>query len=127
MRERLGERIAIARQRLARPLADLPGRTSQDPQLGENQLRLLDQPLRALAWAIGTGESFPHLPPPARQRLITAGLLLACVLPGLWYMVQRRRQYTTYQQELQELVQRWRSEGRPAPPEAFFELYNARG
>ena len=123
-RKRLKQRIRIARRVLRGPLRKLPGVAKQGQQgFTVNQLRLMDEEPRALAWAIGSAEAFPDRGSRLEHGLITAGLLCLCVVPGLWYGGVRIKQRRLYREELKSLVSRWRSKGRPDPPDSFFRLY----
>lgn len=121
-RRRLRQRIRIARRVLRGPLSKLPAVARQGSGLTVNQLRLLDEEPRALAWAIGSAEAFPDSGSRLEHGLIVAGLLCLCVLPGLWYVSYRYKQRREYEEELRSLVARWRSRGRPDPPDSFFRL-----
>lgn len=124
-RKRLKQRCRIARRLLKRPVAKLPSYARAGISgLTLNQLRLLEETQRALAWAIGSGEPFPDPGFRVLEALITLGLLALCVLPGLWYASHRARQKRLSKAQMKELVARWRSKGRPDPPESFFTLYN---
>ena len=125
-RERLKQHLRIARRLLSRPIAKLPLYAKQG-QIGftVNQARLLEEEPRALAWAIGSAEPFPDPGSRLEHGLITAGLLCLCVLPGLWYVSYRAKQHHIFKQQVKELVARWRSKGKPDPPESFFSLYNS--
>jgi hypothetical protein len=124
-RQRLKQRFRIARRLLSGPLAKLPSYAKQG-QLGftVNQVRLLEEEPRALAWAIGSAEPFPDPGSRLEHGLITAGLLCLCLVPGLWYAGYRAKQRHIFKQQVKELVARWRSKGRPDPPNSFFTLYN---
>ncbi|MFO0105360.1 MAG: hypothetical protein ACK516_08775, partial [Cyanobium sp.] len=81
--------------------------------------------VRALSWAIGTGRRFPFPPSENREGLITLGLLLCCLIPGLVYYVRVvLRNRNAYQSNLNELVNRWRLLGQPDPPPSFFAHYD---
>ncbi len=123
-RKRLRQRVRIARRVLRGPLRKLPAVAKQGQSgFTVNQLRLMDEEPRALAWAIGSAEAFPDRGSRLEHGLITAGLLCLCVVPGLWYGGVRIKQRRLYKEELKSLVSRWRSKGRPDPPDSFFRLY----
>jgi hypothetical protein len=89
------------------------------------QIRLQKEQVRALAWAIGAGRRFPYPPSENRQGLITLGLLLCGLIPGLvYYFKVVRGNRERYQHNLTELVKRWRLLARPDPPASFFALYD---
>jgi hypothetical protein len=121
-RERLKQRIRIAKRVLRTPLRKLPAVARQGRGLTVHQLRLLDEEPRALAWAIGSAEAFPDSGSRLEHALITVALLCLCVLPGLWYVSLRYKQHRGYEQEVRSLVAHWRSRGRPDPPDSFFRL-----
>jgi hypothetical protein len=123
-RKRLRQRVRIARRVLRGPLGKLPAVAKQGQSgFTVNQLRLMADEPRALTWAIGSAEPFTDRGSRLEHGLITAGLLCLCVLPGLWYVSVRFKQRRLYQEELKGLVSRWRSRGRPDPPDSFFRLY----
>lgn len=127
-RQRLRQRVRIARRVLRGPLRKLPALTRQGSTgLTVHQLRLMDEESRALAWAIGSAEPFPDAGSRLEHGLITAGLLCLCVLPGLWYVSVRFEQRRRYVHMVRELVLHWRRKGRPDPPESFFRLYALNG
>lgn len=127
-RKRLKQRVRIARRVLRGPLRKLPAVAKQGQSgFTVNQLRLMAEEPRALAWAIGSAEPFPDRGSRLEHGLITAGLLCLCAVPGLWYVSFRAKQRFLYQQELKSLVARWRRKGRPDPPDSFFRLYGLAG
>ncbi|MCP9926339.1 hypothetical protein [Cyanobium sp. CH-040] len=124
-RRRLKQRVRIARRVLKGPLAKLPAVARTVRGFSVNQLRLLDEGPRALAWAIGSAEPFPDAGSRLEHQLIAVGLLCLCVLPGLWYVSYRHKRWREYEQEVRSLVARWRSKGRPDPPDSFFLMYES--
>ncbi|MGB5135008.1 MAG: hypothetical protein WBN89_07530 [Prochlorococcaceae cyanobacterium] len=124
-RRRLKHRVRIAQRVLKGPLAKLPAVARTGRSFSVHQLRLLDEGPRALAWAIGSAGPFPDAGSRLEHGLITAGLLCLCVLPGLWYVSVRHKQWREYEQEVRELVTLWRSKGRPDPPDSFFLMYGS--
>jgi hypothetical protein len=120
--------ILSFRRELARQLmvdAKVQPRSEKGQPLERRKVRLQKAEVRALSWAIGTGRRFPFPPKENREGLITLGLLLCCVVPGLVYYVRVvLRNRDQYQTNLNELVSRWRLVGQPDPPPSFFAHYD---
>ncbi|QVL52358.1 MAG: hypothetical protein KFB97_13135 [Cyanobium sp. M30B3] len=122
-REMLRFRRALARELLKDLKEDVLKESTLDVE--RRQIRVQPERLRALAWAIGTGRRFPYEEGVKRRQWILWGLLLCGVVPGVIYYYRRvrpaRRQY---QDDLRQLVDRWRMQGKPDPPHSFFLLYD---
>lgn len=122
-REMLRFRRALARELLKDLKQEI---LKESPLAVENrQIRIQPEHLRALSWAIGTGKRFPYEEGTKRRWWILRALLLCGVIPGIIYyykwVLPLRRQY---QYELKQLVDRWRVQGKPDPPQSFFQLYD---
>ena len=90
----------------------------------KRQIRIQKPEVRAIAWAISTGR---RVPMPVRRQLeplISLLLLLCCLVPGIFYILQGRRQRRLYKQDLEGLVHRWRMAGKPDPADSFFALFH---
>jgi hypothetical protein len=122
-REMLGYRRELARQMMVE--AKVQPRAEKGQPLERRKVRLQKAEVRALSWAIGSGRRFPYPPRENREGLITLALLLCCVVPGLVYYVRVvLRNRNEYQNNLNELVNRWRLVGQPDPPPTFFAHYD---
>ncbi len=122
-REMLGYRRELARQMMVE--AKVQPRAEKGQPLERRKVRLQKAEVRALSWAIGSGRRFPYPPRENREGLITLALLLCCLLPGLVYYVRVvLRNRNEYQNNLNELVNRWRLVGQPDPPPTFFAHYD---
>ena len=122
-REMMRFRRALARQLLSGLKEDVLKESTADVE--RRQIRVQPEHLRALALAIGSGRRFPYEEGVRKQKLISLGLLLCCVAPGvIYYLKQVREPHRQYQADLKELVQRWRVQGKPDPPASFFLLYD---
>jgi hypothetical protein len=123
VRQMLGFRRELARQLLKKATEEV--RKNKLARVERKHVRLQQDEVRALAWAIGEGKRFPYAGSENKRALITLGLLLCCVVPGLvyyWYGVLKPRDQ--YKKDLDQLVMRWRSRGKPDPPESFFALFD---
>jgi hypothetical protein len=89
-----------------------------------NRRMLGDQPhwFLPLVWAISTGEPYPRPGYPLLERLITVGLLICGVIPGLICLVMLSRQRRSRFQDLDHLAQHWRALGAPQPNSVFMLL-----
>jgi hypothetical protein len=122
-REMLGYRRELARQMMVE--AKVQPKSEKGQPLERRKMRLQKAEVRALSWAIGSGRRFPYPPQETREGLITLALLLCCVIPGLVYYVRVvLRNRNEYQNNLNELVNRWRLVGQPDPPPTFFAHYD---
>jgi hypothetical protein len=122
-REMLSFRRQLARQVLGKLKVEIMKESTT--KVERRQIRLQDEQIRALAWAIGEGRRFPYQGSKTKQALITLALLLCCVVPGVvYYVVGVRKPRQRYQQDLNKLVMRWRTLGKPDPPDSFFALYD---
>jgi hypothetical protein len=122
-RDMLSFRRQLARQVLGKLKVEIMKESST--KVERRQIRLQDDQIRALAWAIGEGRRFPYQGSETKQTLITLALLLCCVVPGLvYYVVRVLRPRQEYEQELKKLEMRWRTLGKPDPPASFFALYD---
>jgi hypothetical protein len=122
-REMLGYRRELARQMMVE--AKVQPKAERGQPLERRKVRLQKAEVRALSWAIGSGRRFPYPPRENREGLITLALLLCCVVPGLVYYVRVvLRNRNEYQNNLNELVNRWRLVGQPDPPPTFFAHYD---
>ena len=143
-RRMLAFRRQVARQALRQAGATV--RSDSTATVERRTIRIQEEGIRALAWAISTGRRFP-VPPAALPRRLTnlglvvlaslwlcsvllgwpggVGAVLLCGLVALlvlwWRQAQRQK---TYQHALEELVQRWRMIGRPDPANSFFAHYD---
>ena len=116
-------RRALARKLLTGLKEDVLKESTADVE--RRQIRVQPEELRALAWAIGAGRRFPYEEGVRKQKLISLGLLLCCVVPGVIYYLRRvRAPHRQYLADLSQLVNRWRMEGKPDPPASFFQLYD---
>jgi hypothetical protein len=98
---------------------------SDNPGNQEKRLiRIQPLELRALAWAIGTGRRIPQPPDAQKEPWLSIGLLFCCLVPGVLHLLQRQRLQKDYQQNLTDLVDRWRMAAKPDPPDSFFSLYH---
>ena len=114
------------RRQLAREVLDAAGvnLNARNPPLVERpKLRIQRAEIRALAWAVSTGKRVPYRRRLPWAPLLTVGLLLCGVLPGLVYGLWLWQRQQTYRRELAELVKRWRRAGQPEPSASFFHLY----
>jgi hypothetical protein len=122
-REMLSYRRELARQMMVE--AKVQPKAEKGQPLERRKVRLQKAEVRALSWAIGSGRRFPYPPRENREGLITLALLLCCLLPGLVYYVRVvLRNRNEYQNNLNELVNRWRLVGQPDPPPTFFAHYD---
>ncbi len=122
-REMLGCRRELARQMMVE--AKVQPKAEKGQPLERRKVWLQKAEVRALSWAIGSGRRFPYPPRENREGLITLALLLCCVVPGLVYYVRVvLRNRNEYQNNLNELVNRWRLVGQPDPPPTFFAHYD---
>jgi hypothetical protein len=122
-REMLRFRRALARKLLTGLKEDVLKESTADVE--RRQIRVQPEHLRALAWAIGSGRRFPYEEGMGKQKLISLGLVLLGVVPGVIYYLKRvRAPHQRYQADLRELVQRWHVQGKPDPPHSFFLLYD---
>jgi len=116
-------RRALARKLLTGLKEDVLKESTADVE--RRQIRVQPEELRALAWAIGAGRRFPYEEGVRKQKLISLGLLLCCLVPGVIYYLRRvRAPHRQYLADLSQLVNRWRMEGKPDPPASFFQLYD---
>lgn len=90
----------------------------------KRQIRIQKPDVRAIAWAISTGRRVPMPPQRKLEPLVSVLLLLACLVPGVLYIVSGMRQRKTYREDLEGLVHRWRMAGKPDPADSFFSLYH---
>jgi hypothetical protein len=122
-RQMLAFRRELARQLLAD--AKVQTRSEKGQPLERRKMRLQKAEVRALCWAIGTGRRVPIPPRDTREGLITLALLLCCLLPGLVYYVRVvLPNRNAYQNNLNDLMNRWRLVGQPDPPASFFAHYD---
>jgi hypothetical protein len=122
-REMLRFRRALARDLLADLKQDVLKESTADVE--RRQIRVQPEPLRALAWAIGSGRRFPYEEGVRKEKLISLLLLFCCVVPGVIYYINRvAKPHRIYQHNLERLVSRWRMEGKPDPPASFFVLFD---
>jgi hypothetical protein len=122
-RAMLAYRRELARQMMVE--AKVQPKAERGQPLERRKVRLQKAEVRALSWAIGSGRRFPYPPRENREGLITLALLLCCVVPGLMYYVRVvLRNRNEYQNNLNELVNRWRLVGQPDPPPTFFDHYD---
>jgi hypothetical protein len=122
-REMLRFRRALARKLLSGMKEDVLRESTLDVE--RRQIRVQPEHLRALAWAIGTGRRFPYEEGLRKHQLISLGLLCCCLVPGVIYYLRRvRAPHKEYQENLKQLVHRWRMQGKPDPPHSFFLLYD---
>jgi hypothetical protein len=122
-RQMLGYRRELTRRLMKKVKVEV--RKGSTATVERRQIRLQDEEVRALAWAISEGKRFPYEGSETTRGLITLALLLCCLVPGLvyyWYGVLRPR--AQYKKDLDQLVMRWRTRGKPDPPESFFALYD---
>lgn len=122
-REMLAYRRKVARQLFANMKVEVMKESTAAVE--KRQVRLQKEEVRALAWAIGEGRRFPYQGSETKRGLIMLALLLCCLVPGFVYywfgVLKPRRQY---QEDLDNLVLRWRTLGKPDPPQSFFALYD---
>ena len=114
------------RRQLARDVLNAAGANlnARNPPLVERpKLRIQPSEIRALAWAVSSGKRVPYRNPQPWAPLLTIGLLLFGVLPGILYGLWLWQRHRTYRGELAELVKRWRQAGQPEPSASFFYLY----
>ena len=115
------------RRDLARTLLDHAhvSVNSDNPEnVEKRQLRIQKPHVRAMAWAVSTGRRIPLQAKRPLEPLVSAVLLLCCLVPGVVYILrgqQRRRQYAD---DVEALVHRWRMAGKPDPADSFFKLYH---
>ena len=122
-REMLSYRRELARRLMKKVKVEVTKGSTLSVE--RQQIRLQDEEVRALAWAIGEGKRFPYEGSETKRGLITLALLLCCLLPGFiyyWYGVLKPR--SQYKKDLDQLVMRWRTRGKPDPPASFFALYD---
>lgn len=122
-REMLSYRRALTRRLMKKAKVEV--RKGSTPFVERQQIRLQDEEVRALAWAISEGKRFPYEGSETKRGLITLALLLCCLIPGLiyyWFGVLKPR--SQYNKDLNQLVMRWRTRGKPDPPASFFALYD---
>lgn len=123
VREMLAFRRQLARRLMKKAKVEV--RKGSSASVERQKIRLQDEEVRALAWAIGEGKRFPYEGSETKRGLITLALLLCCLLPGFiyyWYGVLKPR--SQYKKDLDQLVLRWRTRGKPDPPASFFALYD---
>jgi hypothetical protein len=122
-REMMRFRRAVARKALGKVKVEFMKESTASVE--RRQLRVQDESIRALAWAIGAGRRFPIPRDEERKMMVLVGLLLCCVLPGVvYYFIDVRKSRAQYKQDLDQLVMRWRTLGKPDPPDSFFALYD---
>ena len=122
-RDMLAYRRSLARRLMKKAKVEV--KKGSTPSVERQQIRLQDEEVRALAWAISEGKRFPYEGSETKRGLITLALLLCCLLPGFiyyWYGVLKPR--AQYKKDLDQLVMRWRTRGKPDPPASFFALYD---
>ncbi len=121
-RAMLAFRREVARTVLERARVSV---NSDNPEnVEKRQLRIQKPEVRAIAWAVSTGRRIPMPVKRPFEPLVSVGLLLCCLAPGVIYILrgqQRRRQYA---KDLESLVHRWRMMGKPDPADSFFKLYH---
>ncbi|MFQ6537793.1 MULTISPECIES: hypothetical protein [Aphanothece] len=122
-RRMLAYRRQVARELLQLSKAEVT-RPGRPPEVDKQTLRMQEEKVRALAWAIGSGRRFPYMGSRRRHTLITVLLLLCGVLPGIVYLIWLWRRSEEYGKLLDQLLSRWRALGRPDPALNFFTLYN---
>jgi hypothetical protein len=121
-RQVLAYRRLVARRILDRLNFTINSERPVGPQ--KNALRLLAPEIRALVWAISTGRRIPEPPERTLEPLISVGLLLCCVVPGVLYIKEGISHRRHYRDELAGLVKRWRKLGQPDPADSFFAHYH---
>lgn len=122
-RDMLAYRRSLARRLMKKAKVEV--KKGSTPSVERQQIRLQDEEVRALAWAISEGKRFPYEGSETKRGLIMLALLLCCLLPGFiyyWYGVLKPR--AQYKKDLDQLVMRWRTRGKPDPPASFFALYD---
>lgn len=122
-RDMLAYRRALARRLMKKQKVEVSKGSTASVE--RQVIRVQDEEVRALAWAIGEGKRFPYEGSETKRGLITLALLLCCLLPGFiyyWYGVLKPR--SQYKKDLDQLVMRWRTRGKPDPPASFFALYD---
>lgn len=105
------------------------------------RLRLCNEEMRALVWAISQGRRFPTPIPWSRNVAIGAIVVLLAVAPGglggvrlvlflvpaVAYWIWLISRYVAYRKAVEDLIMRWRMNGKRDPDSSFFKLYNGKG
>ena len=86
--------------------------------------RNLPEETRALAWAISTGRRFPTKGYSRRDIQIGVLLLIPLILPGAWILLRIAQKRKRYDNDLRNLVLRWRSNGRQDPAPNLFAHFH---
>jgi hypothetical protein len=86
--------------------------------------RSLPEETRALAWAISTGRRFPAKGYSRRDIWIGVLLLFPLILPGVLLLGRVAQKRQRYEKNLQDLVLRWRTNGRQDPAPNLFAHFH---
>jgi hypothetical protein len=121
-REVIALRREIARQVTRK--ANLEITPYANDQSNKRNFRNLPDETRALAWAISTGRRFPAKGYTRRDIQIAVLLLIPLILPGAWMLVRIAQKRKRYEQDLKDLVLRWKSNGRQDPAPNLFAHFH---
>ena len=136
-RQMLSFRRKIASQ-LVRRVDAVTTPKGRSAQLNLQQIRLQDEKVRAMAWALSHGRRFPYMGSQQEHALIALVLLFFGILPGLLaetleiallgtipciaYLIWLYGRTRAHRKIRAELLSRWRGLGRPDPAESFFHF-----
>jgi hypothetical protein len=121
-REVIGVRRQIAREITRK--ANLEITPFANDFSNKRNYRNLPEQTRALAWAISNGRRFPAKGYSRRDIWIGIALLLPGMVPGLLYLGWIAKKRKLYEADLNDLVRRWRVNGRQDPAPNLFAHFH---